>query len=61
MLAMVAISVEPIAGSAMAAAIHQGYGEDFILAYLASKMPAGSPVEILRVARIPDHTQGAAE
>ncbi len=33
----------------MAAAIHQGYAEEYILAYLRTKMPAGSPLEIRSV------------
>lgn len=37
MYVMIAAKVEPIDGSAMAAAIHQGYGEDFILAYVSSE------------------------
>jgi len=31
----------------LAAAMHQGFGEEYILAYLRRKMPAGSPVNIV--------------
>ena len=47
---VVLVRVTPHAeGSPAAAAIHQGYGEEYVKAYLASKMPAGSPVEIRSV------------
>jgi hypothetical protein len=46
--------VEPIDGSSMAAAIHQGYGREFIEGYFKSKMPAGSPVTIQGVTVIPE-------
>lgn len=54
---MVALAVEPVPGSQMGAAFHNGCGEEFVRSYLASKMPAGSPVTVLRVAEIPAPSQ----
>lgn len=45
----VEIEVTAFQGSTTAAAIYQGYGPEWIKAYLATKMPAGSPVEITDV------------
>lgn len=42
-------AASPIPGSPIAAAIHQGYGEEYVKAYLQTKMPAGSPLEIKSV------------
>lgn len=49
---MVAVEVEPLDGSPMAAAVHQGWGASYLRGYLESKMPAGSPVTIGTVARV---------
>lgn len=38
---------DAIPGGGLAAAVAQGYGDDYILAYLRTKMPAGSPVSIV--------------
>jgi hypothetical protein len=40
---------DPVKGSPIAAAIHQGYGPEYVKAYLQTKMPAGSPLEIRSV------------
>lgn len=39
----------PLPASPIAAAIYQGYGEEYVKAYLSTKMPAGSPLEIRSV------------
>ena len=38
---------EAIPGGSLAAAIHQGFGEEYIIAYLRTKMPSGSPINIV--------------
>jgi len=47
----VTISVDPMPGTGLAAAIHQGFGEENLKAYLSARMPAGSPVTIEEVKR----------
>jgi len=48
----VTITVKTVSGSALAASIHQGAGEQHIKAYLAAKMPAGSPLTIEHVTQV---------
>jgi hypothetical protein len=43
---IVQVNVEEREGSPFAAALHQGYGEEYVIAYLRTKMPAGSPMSI---------------
>ena len=40
---IVVVNVDAPEGSAAAAEIHQGFGEEYVVAYLRRKMPAGSP------------------
>lgn len=42
-------TVEAVDGSALAASIHQDYGEAHVKAYLSSKLPAGSPFAVKHV------------
>lgn len=42
----VTVTVAPVEGSPFAAAIHQGYGGEWLTAYLRRYMPAGSPVTV---------------
>ena len=49
---VVTVRVSAWQGSPMAAAIYQGYGEDWLKSYLRTKMPAGSPVEIATVTEV---------
>jgi hypothetical protein len=49
---VVVVRVRPPYASPMGAAIYQGYGEEYVKAYLSTKMPAGSPVEIRTVTEV---------
>jgi len=46
---VVVYTAEAIDGSGVAAAIHQGHGEEFFRAYLETKLPAGSPYKVRSV------------
>lgn len=43
---IVIVNAEDREGSPLAAALYQGFGEEYICAYLRSKLPAGSPLYI---------------
>lgn len=44
---IVVVNTEEREGSPLAAALHQGYGDEYVTGYLRSKMPAGSPLHIV--------------
>lgn len=45
-IVVVNADVDAIPGSPLAAAVHQGYGEEYVVAYLRHKLPAGSLLSI---------------
>jgi hypothetical protein len=51
-IVIIDVAVEKTPGTNAAAAIHQGWGEEYLLAYLQTKMPAGSPVNIEHVSLV---------
>lgn len=46
-IAVIAVNDDERPGSPVAAAIQQGYGDEYVTAYLRTKMPAGSPLHVV--------------